>query len=83
MRQLVKVNCLFVAIALGAFTPQLVSAQRYFYKSTTLKIVGSDCLPIPFAVISVDGDPRIANEKGELDIGKATDKTIELEIRRI
>jgi hypothetical protein len=83
VRHLVKVNCLFVAIALGAIAPQPASAQRYFYKTTTLKIIGTDSVPVPFAVITVDGEPRIANEKGELDIGKATDKTMELEIRRI
>ncbi len=83
VRHIVKVNCLLVAIALGAAIPQTASAQRYFYKTTTLKIVGTDSVPVPFAVISVDGDPRIANEKGELDIGKAKDKTLVLEIRRI
>src|SRR5579871_1057015 len=83
VRHLVKVNCLFLVIALGAIAPRPASAQRYFYKTTTLKIIGTDSVPVPFAVITVDGEPRIANEKGELDIGKATDKTMELEIRRI
>ena len=71
----------FLAIMVmpAAFAPVCADAQ-----ASTLKIIGTDRLPVPFAFVSIDGGtPSITNEQGELSLGKEREKAIGVMVRRI
>jgi hypothetical protein len=79
MWRIAGINCVAIAVVLALVAPARASAQ-----ASTLRVIGSDSLPIPFAWVSVEGaTPNITNEKGELSLGKARDKTISVDARRI
>ncbi len=73
------VGVIAVTLALCASAPALLGAQ-----SATVKVVGSDNRPIPFAWISFGGGTaRIADENGTVSLGVAARKSLALEVRRI
>lgn len=81
MRHFVKVNRTLVAMALAASAPLCAYAQK---ENSKLKVIGVDSVPIPFVLVTVDGDtPLITDERGELSLGNMHDKTVSLEVRRI
>lgn len=62
----------------------LLAAVRAGAQSSTIKIVGTDRLPIPYALVSVEGGTAsITNEQGEVSIGKRRNVAIAIEVRRI
>ncbi len=66
-------------LSLYTFAPSRVDAQ-----SNTLKVLGSDSVPIPYAWVSVQGaTPRITDERGVVDLGAAHHKSVTADIRRI
>jgi hypothetical protein len=53
-------------------------------QSTTLRVIGSDSVPVPYAWISVEGGiANISNERGETGLGQGRHRTLTVEVRRI
>jgi len=68
-----------VAVVLIIGFPACVTAQ-----SSTLKVIGSDSVPVPFAWVSVGGgSASITDDKGTVSLGAARHKTLTVEVRRI
>jgi hypothetical protein len=68
-----------VSAVLIAILPVIAGAQ-----TTTLKVIGSDSAPVPYAWVSVQGGvANITNERGEVSLGAAKHKTLTVEVRRI
>lgn len=79
MQRIAGIAFLAIMAMLAAFAPVRADAQ-----ASTLKIIGTDRLPIPFAFVSIDGGtPSITNEQGELSLGKEREKAIGVMVRRI
>lgn len=67
------------AAALIAVFPVIALAQN-----STLKVVGSDTMPVVFASVSVEGGiARITDERGLVSMGATRHKTLTVEVRRI
>ena len=81
MQRLARGTLVRIIVALAVCTPLCAGAQT---EKSKLKVVGVDSVPIPFALVSVDGAPPvITDEIGELNLGNMHDKTVTMEIRRI
>ncbi len=53
-------------------------------QSSTLKVIGSDNVPVPFAWVSIGGGTAsITNDAGSVTLGGARRKTLTVEVRRI
>jgi hypothetical protein len=79
MRRFAGMNFAGIVVLLALFAPACPSGQP-----SMLKIVGTDRLPVPFALVSVDrGIPKITDEQGELSLGTERQKAIGVLIRRI
>ncbi len=72
-----EVRALAAAIALLAAAP--AHAQ-----SSSIRIIGTDRVPVPYALVTVDGGtPNITDERGEVSIGKQRNVALNIEVRRI
>jgi hypothetical protein len=79
MRRIAGITLPAIMVMLAAIAPVCAHAQ-----ASTLKIIGTDHLPVPFAVVSVGGgSPSITNEQGELSLGRTRQKAIGVMVRRI
>jgi hypothetical protein len=63
----------------GLLPPALIGAQ-----SSAVRIVGTDRVPVPYALVTVEGaTPSITNAQGEVGIGKRRNVALKIEVRRI
>jgi hypothetical protein len=66
-------------VAFCAITPARAAAQ-----SSTLKVLGSDSMPIAFAWVSIQGaDARVTDQQGVVNLGAGHHKTMTVNVRRI
>lgn len=79
MRSSSRIDFAVFGVILALLAPVHADAQ-----SSSVKIIGTDRLPVPYALVSVDGgNPSITNEQGEVSIGKQRNKAVKVEVRRI
>jgi hypothetical protein len=79
MRPTHAAHVLWTALTLIAGLPLGAAAQ-----STTLRVIGSDNAPVPYAMVTVHGGTaNITSENGDLILGSGKHKTYDLEVRRI
>jgi hypothetical protein len=79
MRQIRTTDVCVLVVALTGGLRQAAWAQ-----TTTLKVIGSDNAPAPYAMVTVHGGAaNIASENGEFVLGSGKHKTYDVEIRRI
>jgi hypothetical protein len=73
-----------VTAALGLLSFGAVAPARAVAQSNTLKVLGSDSVPIPYAWVSVQGAAaRITDEHGLVNIGTVHHKTLTADVRRL
>jgi hypothetical protein len=68
-----------VVAAICIISPMVAAAQN-----STLRVVGSDTMPVMFASVSVEGgSTSITDERGVVSLGGTRHKTLTVEVRRI